>query len=104
MKTVTEGRGVQYASGAVRSSDAEATRYDLISPIGLAAIAAACAESDENGHDRPAVSHCLNQCLRETYIFLAGDRNAKHLANAALAVMQAIQENNRGNEDMHQVR
>ena len=44
MIKVTEDSSVKYASGAVRSSDAEATRYDLISPIGLAAVAAACAE------------------------------------------------------------
>jgi len=37
---VTEDKSVKYDSGAVRSSDAEATRYDLITPIGLAAVAA----------------------------------------------------------------
>jgi hypothetical protein len=102
MMKVTEDRSVKYASGAVRSSDAEATRYDLITPIGLAAVAAACAEGAANG--RATVTECLNECLRETYIFLSGDRNADHLAHAALAVMRAIQENGRVKEDMHEVR
>ena len=33
-----------FGTGAVRSSDAEQTRYDLISPIGLERIARTCAE------------------------------------------------------------
>ena len=102
MIKVTEEKSVKYASGAVRSSDAEATRYDLITPIGLAAVSAACAEGAANC--RATVTECLNECLRETYIFLSGDRNANHLANAALAVMRAIQENGRVKEDMHEVR
>lgn len=100
----TEGSSVKYGSGAVRSSDAEGTRYDLISPIGLAAVAAACAEGAAKYGEQPSVSECLNECLRKTYIFLAGDRNANHLAHAALAVMRAIQENGRVKEEMHQVR
>lgn len=100
MKEVCKDR-VSYATGAVRSSDAELTRYDLISPIGLAAVAAACAEGDEG---RSSVSECLSECLRRTYIFLSGDRNAEHLAHAALAVMRAIQENSRVKEDMHEMR
>lgn len=104
MIKVTEEKSVKYQSGAVRSSDAEATRYDLISPIGLAAVAAACAEGAAKYGERLSVSECLNECLRETYMFLAGDSNADHLANAALAVLHAIQENNNGREGMHQVR
>lgn len=100
---VTEDTSVRYESGAVRSSDAELTRYDLISPIGLASVAAACAEGARAG-GRLTVSECLNECLRETYIFLAGDRNADHLANAALAVLHAIQENSRVSEGVQKVR
>jgi len=101
---VTEDRSVRYASGAVRSSDAEATRYDLITPIGLAAVAAACAEGAAKYGGRLSVPECLSECLRETYIFLAGDRNADHLANAAVAVLHAIQENSRVEKEMHEVR
>ena len=100
----SEGNSVRYHSGAVRSSDAEGTRYDLISPIGLAAVAAACAEGAAKYGSRPTVSECLNECLRETYIFLAGDRNADHLACAALAVMKASQENSRVEKEMHEMR
>lgn len=104
MMKVCEEKAVRYQSGAVRSSDAEATRYDLITPIGLAAVAAACAEGASKYGERPSVSECLNECLRETYIFLAGDRNADHLANAALAVLRAIQESSRVEKEMHEVR
>lgn len=100
----TEDKSVRYESGAVRSSDAELTRYDLISPIGLAAVAAACAEGAEKYGEDSSVSACLSECLRRTYIFLAGDRNADHLAHAALAVMRAIQESSRVKEDMHKMR
>ncbi len=104
MIKVTEDRSVKYDSGAVRSSDAEATRYDLITPIGLAAVAAACAEGASKYGGRLSVPECLSECLRETYIFLAGDRNADHLANAAVAVLHAIQENSRVEKEMHEVR
>lgn len=104
MIKVTEEKAVKYASGAVRSSDAEATRYDLISPIGLAAVAAACAEGAAKYGDCHSVSLLLNECLRETYIFLSGARDAGHLANAALALMHAIQENGNGREGMQKVR
>lgn len=100
----TEDQSVKYASGAVRSSDAEATRYDLITPIGLAAVAAACAEGAAKYGENCSVSECLSECLRRTYIFLAGDRHADHLAHAALAVMRAIQESGRVKEDMHEMR
>jgi hypothetical protein len=90
-----DGTAVKYESGAVRSSDAEATRYDLISPIGLAAVAAACAEGAERYGDfnwekgMPA-NDLINHALRHIYLFLGGDRSEDHLGHAAWNVLGAI--------------
>jgi hypothetical protein len=94
MKRV-EDRTVVYKDGAVRSADAEATRYDLITPVGLAAVAAACAEGAEKYGDfnwergMPA-NDLLNHALRHIYLFLGGDRSEDHLGHAAWNVMGAI--------------
>jgi hypothetical protein len=94
MKTVT-GDTVRYGSGAVRSSDAEATRYDLISPIGLEAVAKTCAEgaakySDFNWEAGMPVNDLLNHALRHVYQYLAGDRSEPHLPHAAWGLLAAI--------------
>ena len=91
----SEGNSVRYHSGAVRSSDAEGTRYDLISPIGLAAVAAACAEGaakygDYNWEKGMPANDMLNHALRHIYLFLSGDRCEDHLGHAAWNVMAAI--------------
>jgi hypothetical protein len=86
---------VEYATGAKRSADAEATRYDLVSPIGLAAVARACAEGAEKYGDynwergMPA-RDMLNHALRHIYLFLGGDRSEDHLGHAAWNLMGAI--------------
>lgn len=90
-----EGSSVKYESGAVRSSDAEGTRYDLISPIGLAAVAAACAEGaakygDYNWEKGMPANDMLNHAIRHLYLFLGGDRSEDHLGHAAWNVMAAI--------------
>lgn len=92
---VAEDSKVRYDSGAVRSSDAEATRYDLISPIGLAAVAMACAEgarkySDFNWEKGMPANDMLNHAIRHIYLFLAGDRSEDHLGHAAWNIMGAI--------------
>ncbi len=86
---------VRYESGAVRSSDAELTRYDLVTPIGLAAVAAACAEGarkygDYNWERGMPASDMINHALRHIYLFLGGDRSEDHLGHAAWNVMGAI--------------
>ena len=94
MKRVTEV-GCEYNTGAVRSADAESVRYDLISPIGLRAVAEACAEGAEKYDDynwergMPA-SDLLNHALRHIYEFLAGDRDENHLGHAAWNLLGAI--------------
>lgn len=89
------GAKVRYDTGAVRSSDAEATRYDLISPIGLEAVARACAEgaakySDYNWEAGMPVADLLNHAIRHIYQFLAGDRSDDHLGHAAWNLLAAI--------------
>ena len=94
MKT-TDGGTVRFSTGAVRSSDAEATRYDLISPIGLEAVARTCAEgaakySDYNWEAGMPVGDLLNHALRHIYKYLGGDRSEDHLPHAAWGLLAAI--------------
>jgi hypothetical protein len=86
---------VRFATGAVRSSDAEATRYDLISPIGLEAVARTCAEGaakygDWNWEAGMPVTDLLNHALRHVYLYLSGDRSEDHLPHAAWGLLAAI--------------
>lgn len=90
-----DGATVQFDTGAVRSSDAEATRYDLISPIGLEAVARACAEGaskygDWNWERGMPVHDLLNHALRHIYCYLAGDRTDDHLGHAAWNLLAAV--------------
>ena len=91
----TEGQTVKFSTGAIRSSDAESTRYDLISPIGLEAVARTCAEgaekySDYNWERGMPVHDLLNHALRHIYRYLAGDRSEDHLPHAAWGLLAAI--------------
>lgn len=95
MTKEVDGLRVKYVSGAVRSPDAEETRFDLVSPIGLAAVAAACAEGarkygDYNWEKGMPCNDMLNHALRHIYLFLSGDRAEDHLGHAAWNVMGAI--------------
>lgn len=90
-----DGERVKFSTGAVRSSDAEATRYDLISPIGLEAVARTCAEgaakySDYNWEAGMPVHDLLNHAIRHIYRYLAGDRSEDHLPHAAWGLLAAI--------------
>jgi hypothetical protein len=90
-----ENGTVKFSTGAVRSSDAEATRYDLISPIGLEAVARTCAEGaakygDWNWEAGMPASDLLNHALRHIYKYLAGDRSEDHLPHAAWGLLAAI--------------
>jgi hypothetical protein len=84
-----------YGTGAVRSAEVARTRYDLVSPLGLAAVARAAAEGAERRGDFnwekgiPA-THMLNHALRHVYEFLGGDRSEDHLGHAAWNLLGAI--------------
>ena len=84
-----------FETGAVRSSDAEQVRFDLVSPIGLAAVARACHDGagkygDFNWEKGMPAHDLLNHALRHVYLWLGGDRNEDHLGHAAWGVMGAI--------------
>lgn len=94
MKEQHGGR-VEFDTGAVRSSDAEDTRYDLVSPIGLEAVARTCAEGaakygDWNWERGMPVHDLLNHAIRHIYRYLAGDRSEPHLPHAAWGLLAAI--------------
>jgi hypothetical protein len=85
----------EFSTGAVRSLDAESTRYDLISPIGLQAVAETCAEGaakygDFNWEKGMPVHDLLNHAIRHVYCYLSGDRSEPHLPHAAWGLLAAI--------------
>lgn len=78
----------QFDSGAVRSTDADNTRYDLISPIGLRRLAETCAEGakrygDYNWLQGFPISDMMNHVLRHLNLYLAGDKTEDHLSHAS---------------------
>lgn len=77
-----------FATGARRDTLAENVRYDLISPYGLARLAATYAEgADKYGGDnwRKGLpwSNILNHLIMHVESWKAGDRTEDHLAHAA---------------------
>ena len=90
-----EAMTMKFKSGAVRSSDTKDVRYDLVSPIGLEAVARACAEGaerygDYNWEKGMPVHDLLNHVLRHINLFLSGDREEDHLGHAAWGCMAAV--------------
>ena len=85
----------KYETGAVRSTYCNEVRYDLISPIGLEALARTYAEGAkkfgefnwENG--MPAVD-LINHALRHIFVFLSGSREEDDLGHAAWNIIGAI--------------
>lgn len=85
----------EYDTGAVRSGDCEETRYDLITPIGLRALAQTYAEGMRkfgycNWENGMPVTDLLNHAIAHIYKFLGGDRSEDHLAHAAWNLLGAI--------------
>lgn len=85
----------EYDTGAVRSSDCEDARYDMISPIGLRALAQTYAEGAKkfgpfNWENGMPATDMLNHALTHIYNFLSGDRSEDHLGHAAWNVLGAI--------------
>lgn len=84
-----------FASGAVRGTDANTTRYDLITPIGLRRLAETYAEGsqkygDHNWQKGIPTSDLMNHAIRHIYIWLGGDRSEDHLAHAAWNLFAAM--------------
>jgi len=85
----------EYDTGAVRSTDCDHVRYDLISPIGMAALARTYAEGAEkfgefNWENGMPVTDLLNHAIAHLFKFLGGDRSEDHLGHAAWNVLGAI--------------
>jgi hypothetical protein len=85
----------EYDTGAVRSADCKHVRYDLISPIGLQALARTYAEGAEkfgccNWEQGMPVTDLLNHALAHVFKFLGGDRTEDHLGHAAWNLLGAI--------------
>lgn len=77
----------QFDTGAVRSSDADNVRFDLITPIGLRRLAETYAEgakkySENNWLKGIPSSDLFNHAVRHLYLWLAGDTSEDHLAHA----------------------
>jgi len=81
-----------FSTGAVRGSDADDVRFDLITPIGLRRLAETCAEGARKYGDRnwlkgiPA-SVMLNHAIRHIYLWLEGDDSEDHLSHAAWNIL-----------------
>lgn len=85
----------EYDTGAVRSADCDNVRYDLISPIGMAALARTYAEGAEkfgefNWENGMPVNDLLNHAIAHLFKFLSGDRSEDHLGHAAWNVLGAV--------------
>jgi hypothetical protein len=83
---------MQFASGAVRGTDANGTRYDLITPVGLRRIAETYAEgavkyTPQNWEKGIPASDLVNHAMRHIELWRAGDTSEDHLAHAAWNLM-----------------
>lgn len=78
----------KFESGAVRSTDADSERYDLITPIGLRRLAETCAlgaarYGERNWEKGIPASNLLNHALRHIVLYMMGDTSEDHIAHAA---------------------
>lgn len=81
-----------FATGAVRSTDANHVRFDLVTPIGLRRLAETCAHGakiygDRNWERGIPASQMLNHAIRHVYLWLQGDASEDHLAHAAWNIL-----------------
>jgi hypothetical protein len=84
-----------FATGSVRSSDADGVAYHLISPVGLRRLAETCREGavkygDYNWERGQPVGEIMNHAIRHCYLYLDGDRSEDHLAHAAWGLFAAM--------------
>jgi hypothetical protein len=85
----------EYNTGAVRSSDCEEARYDLISPIGLRALARTYAEGARkfgpfNWENGMPAADLINHALTHIFKFLEGSRDEDDLGHAAWNILGEI--------------
>lgn len=81
-----------FDTGAVRGTDANGTRYDLISPVGLRRLAETYAEGSQKYGDNnwlkgiPA-SDLLNHAMKHIEQWRGGDASEDHLAHATWNIL-----------------
>jgi len=85
----------EFSTGAVRTTDADETRFDLISPIGLERLARIYAEGAEKygpsaWEQGLPIHDLLNHGIRHLFLYLAGDRSEDHLAKMAWGCFAAM--------------
>lgn len=95
VKLSEDGKLSQCSTGAVRSTDALAYRYDLISPIGLRRLAETYAEgakkyAPSNWELGFPIDDLLNHVVRHLYLYLGGDRSEDHFAHCAWGLFAAM--------------
>jgi hypothetical protein len=91
-ETAVHDELTRFSTGAVRGSDAENVRFDLITPIGLRRLAETCAEGakrygDRNWEKGMPASVMLNHALRHIYLWIDGDTSEDHIAHATWNLM-----------------
>lgn len=89
--TGPQGQLTRFATGAVRGTDADGERWDLITPIGLRRLAQTCAEGarkygEHNWTRGIPASVMLNHAIRHIYLYLQGDKSEDHYTNAAFYI------------------
>lgn len=85
----------KFTTGAVRSTDADGVRFDLITPIGLRRLAETYAEGakkygEYNWLKGFPASDLMNHTIAHCYKFLSGDKSEDHLAHAAWGLLTII--------------
>jgi dATP/dGTP diphosphohydrolase, N-terminal len=84
-----------FATGATSSTAVDDLRYDLISPVGLEAIARVMAKrarihGEHNWLKGIAVHDNICHAIHHFYRYLSGDRSEDHLGNATARGLMAI--------------
>jgi hypothetical protein len=91
--TARNGDLFVYKTGAVRSKDADNVRYDLISPIAMAAIARAALNIVEVAEVFPDTTwEAIGACRRSSQLFLAGMGDERLWEAAYYALLAAHHE------------
>lgn len=82
-----DGNMKTFDSGAVRSTDADHARYDLIPRAAIEALGRTLKEGadkygEQNWKKGIPTSDFLNHCLQHLYKYLDGDRSEDHIGHA----------------------
>jgi hypothetical protein len=104
MELKDSGERETFSTGAVREPNLGRGRYDLISPIGLKALAihyerGAAKYSDRNWESGLPLSRHLNSAIRHLQDYLSGDREEDHLSACvfnAFAIIHNLEQIEKG--------